>query len=47
VKILDGLIDGVRSALSYGGASNLGEFQPEYVRVTSTGINEAHPHLVR
>lgn len=45
--ILDGLIDGVRSALSYGGAANLGEYHPDYVRVTSSGINEAHPHLIR
>lgn len=45
--IIEGLIDGVRSALSYGGASNLQEYCPEYVQVTSAGVREAHPHLVR
>jgi IMP dehydrogenase len=45
--IIEGLIDGVRSALSYGGASNLQEYCPGYVQVTSSGVREAHPHLVR
>lgn len=45
--IIEGLIDGVRSALSYGGASNLQEYCPEYVQITSAGVREAHPHLVR
>lgn len=45
--IIEGLIDGVRSALSYGGASNLQEFTPRYVQVTNSGIREARPHLVQ
>ena len=45
--IIDGLIDGVRSALSYGGASNLNEFKPKIVRVTTSGILEAKPHLIK
>jgi len=44
--IINGLLDGVRSALSYAGASNLTEFHPDYVIVTSAGINEARPHLI-
>jgi len=44
--IIEGLIEGVRSALSYHGASNLSEFHPDYVRVTNAGIVEAKPHLL-
>ena len=44
--IVNGLIDGVKSALSYGGAKNLQEFKPPYVVVTNSGINEAKPHLL-
>jgi len=44
--IVNGLIDGVKSALSYGGASNLQDFNPSYVFVTNSGINEAKPHLL-
>jgi IMP dehydrogenase len=44
--IIDDLMDGVKSALSYGGASNLKEFNPEIVRITNSGINEAKPHLL-
>ena len=43
--IVNGLLDGVKSALSYGGARNLDEFKPKYVVVTNSGINEAKPHL--
>jgi hypothetical protein len=39
-------LDGVKSALSYGGASSLKEFRPPYVVVTNSGINEAKPHLL-
>lgn len=45
--IMNGLLDGIRSALSYGGASNLSEFTPEYVQVTNSGIIEAAPHLIK
>jgi IMP dehydrogenase/GMP reductase len=44
--IINGLLDGVKSALSYGGASSLKEFRPPYVVVTNSGINEAKPHLL-
>jgi len=43
--VLIGLIDGIKSALSYNGASNLNEFNPKYVIVTNSGIQESKPHL--
>lgn len=45
--IVDGLLDGLRSALSYDGARNLNQFIPEYVEVSNSGIIEAHPHLLK
>jgi IMP dehydrogenase len=44
--VVDGLLDGLRSALSYAGASNLTEYFPEYVIVTNAGVREAQPHLL-
>lgn len=44
--IVNGLMDGVKSALSYAGATNLKEFRPDYVEVTNAGLNEAKPHLL-
>lgn len=44
--VLQGLQDGVRSALSYGGANNLKEFKPDYLIVTNAGLTEARPHLL-
>jgi IMP dehydrogenase len=44
--IVNGLLDGVKSALSYAGANKLSEFIPEYVIVTNAGQNEAKPHLL-
>ena len=44
--IINGLLDGVRSALSYGGADSLYNYCPEYVIVTNSGIHEAKPHLL-
>lgn len=44
--IIEGLLDGLRSALSYAGANNLREYFPEYVVVTQAGVNEARPHLL-
>jgi IMP dehydrogenase len=44
--IVNGLLDGVKSALSYAGASNLRQYNPEYVVVTNSGISEAKPHLL-
>lgn len=44
--IVDGLLDGLRSALSYAGANNLNEYFPEYVVVSQAGVTEARPHLL-
>lgn len=44
--VIAGLLDGVRSALSYGGANNLTAFRPEFVVVTNAGQAEAKPHLL-
>lgn len=44
--ILKELIDDVKSALSYGGASTLEMFHPQIVEVTNAGIREANPHLL-
>jgi IMP dehydrogenase len=44
--IVDGLLDGLRSALSYAGASTLSDFSPKMVTVTNAGIREAQPHLL-
>jgi IMP dehydrogenase len=44
--IIDGLMDGLRSALSYAGAQSIKEFNPEYVVVTAAGMHEAKPHLL-
>ena len=44
--VVEGLLDGLRSALSYAGANNLTEFNPDYVQVTNAGMNEARPHLL-
>jgi IMP dehydrogenase len=45
--ILMDLLDGLRSALSYGGANNLSMFHPPYNVVTFSGIREALPHLLK
>ena len=45
--VIEGLLDGVRSALSYAGASTLDEYHPEYVQVTNSGAREAQPHLIQ
>lgn len=44
---IDGLIDGIKSGLSYNGASNLSEFHPSYVVVTNAGLQESKPHLLK
>lgn len=44
--IVEGLLDGVRSALSYAGASSLNYYSPMYIQVTNAGQNEARPHLL-
>jgi len=44
--VVEGLLDGVRSALSYAGAQDLSTYHPDYVQVTNAGQNEARPHLI-
>jgi IMP dehydrogenase len=44
--IVRGLIDGVKSALSYAGSDSLDKYAPEYVEVTNSGAREAKPHLI-
>ena len=44
--IVTGLLDGVKSALSYAGANDVKQYKPDYVQVTNAGLNEAKPHLL-
>ena len=44
--VIEGLLDGVRSALSYAGANDLSTYYPNWVQVTNAGQNEAKPHLI-
>lgn len=44
--IIDGLLDGLRSALSYAGADSILTFSPEFRVVTNAGMVEAKPHLL-
>lgn len=44
--IIDNLLDGIKSALSYAGANSLQNYHPDYVTVTAAGIAEAKPHLL-
>ena len=44
--VISGLLDGVKSALSYAGANSISEFSPKYVQVTNAGLAEGKPHLL-
>lgn len=44
--VIDSILDGVKSALSYAGANNLKEFKPDFIEVTNAGLSEAKPHLL-
>jgi len=44
--VINGLLDGVRSALSYAGSGDLDNFNPKYIQVTNSGLREAQPHLI-
>jgi len=44
--VVEDLMDGLRSALSYAGADSLQTFKPEVIQVTNAGMNEARPHLL-
>jgi IMP dehydrogenase len=44
--VIEGLLDGLRSALSYAGAESIENFKPNFCVVTNAGIAEAKPHLL-
>ena len=44
--IINDITDGLRSALSYGGATTLDEYTPDYIIITNAGQTEARPHLL-
>ena len=47
-RIVNDIMDGLRSSMSYVGAGNILEYQAkaEFVSVTSNGVSEATPHLL-
>ena len=47
-RIINDIMDGVKSSMSYVGAGNIEEFQSkcEFVKVTNAGVIEAKPHLL-
>jgi IMP dehydrogenase len=47
-KLIDQLIGGVKSAMSYCNARTIGELweKAEFIRVTQAGITESHPHAL-
>lgn len=45
--IVSDIVDGVKSALSYAGASSLKEYHPEIIQITNAGQREASPHLIK
>ena len=47
-RIINDIMDGVRSSMSYVGAKDLLDYQAkcEFVSVTSNGVSEAKPHLL-
>ena len=46
--VLTQLVGGLRSGLSYGGATTISELQEnaEFVRITQSGVRESGPHDV-
>jgi IMP dehydrogenase len=47
-SVIKDLMDGVTSAMSYLGASNIPELRSaaEFVQISNAGLREAHPHLL-
>jgi IMP dehydrogenase len=45
--IINGLLDGVRSAFSYNGSNCIANFHPEIIQVTNSGLVESKPHLLK
>ena len=45
--IINKLLEGVRSGVSYQGCSNLDELKdnPEFIRITNAALKESHPHV--
>jgi len=45
-RVVSGLLDGVRSGFSYGGAASIHELQAhaEFVEITAHGFAESLPH---
>lgn len=48
IRVIDDIMDGVTSAMSYLGASTINELWDgsEFVRISNAGLREAHPHLL-
>lgn len=47
-NLIENMLDGLRSGLSYGGCTNIQDFKlnVELLRITSNGLKESHPHLL-
>lgn len=47
-SVINNLMGGLRSAMSYVGAENLAEFrdQSTFIRITNAGLAESHPHIL-
>jgi len=47
-EIVDEIMDGVRSAMSYVGSESIHKFylNTEFVQITTNGLQEAMPHLL-
>ena len=47
-RIINDIMDGLRSSMSYVGAKNIEEYQAkcEFIQVTPNGASEAKPHLL-
>jgi len=45
--IINGIVGGLKSALSYNGSENLNDFNPKYNIVTNSGLQESNPHLLK
>jgi len=48
-KVVESFLEGIRSGCSYQGVSNLEDLKknPEFVRISSAGLIESHPHSVK
>jgi IMP dehydrogenase len=47
--VLDDLVNGIRSGLSYSGSKNMEEFRKKakFVRQTASGLRESRTHILR